>query len=256
MPDSVRQFYDTLAADYHLIFGDWNQAMQRHGTALNRLIRSHTWDTPPETILDCACGIGTQAIALAQQGYRVHGTDLSSAEVQRAAAEASQRGVVLKTGVADMRELAETVSGTFDVVLACDNALPHLLTEEDVLRTAQGMRARLRSGGLVLISIRDYDYLQRDKPPATMPWVFNEPEGRRIVFQVWDWSTDAPTYDLTLFILQEKAGVFQTTHVSTTYRAWQRAELNTIFSDAGFNDVRWHMPQDTGFFQPIVTARP
>jgi hypothetical protein len=38
------------------------------------------------------------------------------------------------------------------------------------------------------------------------------------------------------------------------YRALQRGELTPILQDAGFVDVRWHMPDDFGYYQPIVTA--
>ena len=41
-------------------------------------------------VLDCSCGIGTQAIGLALRGHRVTGTDLSF----RAAARASVRSPV------------------------------------------------------------------------------------------------------------------------------------------------------------------
>lgn len=72
----VVDFYDGFAADYHLVYGDdWESAVERHGEALARLIRG----LRPEAldVLDCSCGIGTQAIGLARRGYRVHGTDLS-----------------------------------------------------------------------------------------------------------------------------------------------------------------------------------
>src|ERR1700736_5531060 len=44
-------------------------------------------------VLDCACGIGTQALGLARAGYNVEGTDLSRAEIERAKAEAFSRGL-------------------------------------------------------------------------------------------------------------------------------------------------------------------
>jgi len=40
---SVRDFYDGLAADYHLVYGgDWDTAVEQQGTALDRLIRYST----------------------------------------------------------------------------------------------------------------------------------------------------------------------------------------------------------------------
>ncbi len=255
MSDDVLQFYQQLAQDYHLIYADWNRAIDRQSTALDRLIRTRTGGAPLD-LLDCSCGIGTQAIGLAAHGYRVHATDLSPAAVERASQEAAAHGVALTVGVADIRHLEHAVEGTFDLVLSCDNSLPHLLTDEDLRLAAQGMHAKLRPSGLLLISIRDYDHLLLDKPHATTPQVFDDAEGRRIVFQVWDWQDDDHLYTVIMFILREIEGGWHTARYATTYRALLRAELSAILAEAGFVDIRWHMPQDTGYFQPAVTAKP
>src|SRR4051812_6471810 len=167
MPDSVTGFYDGMADAYHLLFADWDASVRRQGTILDRLISGQI-GAAPHTVLDCSCGIGTQAIGLALRGYQVHGTDISSAAVERAEREAVRVGATLTTGVADLRAL-DTVPGTYDVVLSCDNALPHLLTDDDLGRAATGMWSRLRPGGLLVVSIRDYDALSAEKPRAELP---------------------------------------------------------------------------------------
>ncbi|NDJ77986.1 MAG: class I SAM-dependent methyltransferase [Chloroflexi bacterium] len=256
MSDSVLAFYEQLARDYHLIFADWARAIERQGSALDRLIQAHM-NRMPLTVLDCACGIGTQAIGLADRGYTVHASDISPAAVERAAQEADNYGVPLTTGVADMRTLAAQVEGTFDVVLACDNAVPHLLSDDELLQAAQHKHAKLRPDGLLLVSIRDYDHLTLNKPRATQPQVFDdEAEGRRIVFQVWDWAADGSGYTVNMFIMRQHGSRWDTAHHATRYRALLRAEYGNILAQAGFDDIRWHMPQDTGYYQPVVTARP
>jgi len=254
MSADVLQFYQQLAHDYHLIYADWNKAIERQSNTLDRLIRTRTGG-PPLDLLDCSCGIGTQAIGLAARGYHVHATDLSPAAVERAAQEAAALGVQMTVGVADVRRLESAVEGTFDVVLSCDNALPHLLTDEDLRQAALAMRAKLRPSGLLVASIRDYDHLILDKPRTTTPQVFDDAEGRRIVFQVWDWWEDDRGYTVSMFILRDVEGTWKTSRYATTYRALLRAELSAILEQAGFADIRWHVPQDTGFFQPVVTAR-
>jgi glycine/sarcosine N-methyltransferase len=250
---TVLSFYEQLAADYHLIYADWDQSIERQANALDRLIRAFHGG-PPLAVLDCSCGIGTQAIGLAGRGYTVHATDLSPASVARVAREAAARGMAVTTGVADFRRLGEQVEGAFDVVLSCDNALPHLLTDDDLRLAACQMRSKLREDGLLLISIRDYDQLTLDRPRATMPQVFDD--GRRIVFQVWDWAEDGSRYTFRLFILQVSGGGWRTSHYTAVYRALLRADLSAALRDAGCTDIRWHMPQDTGYYQPVVTARP
>lgn len=71
------QFYDSMADYYHLIFEDWDASMRRQGAAIAKLL------PPPEEvglILDVACGIGTQSLALAAIGYSVEGSDISAVE--------------------------------------------------------------------------------------------------------------------------------------------------------------------------------
>ncbi len=185
----------------------------------------------------------------------MHATDLSPAAVQRAADEAEHLGVSMTFGVADMRTLATQVEGKFDVVLCCDNALPHLIADDDLLRAAANMRAKLRMGGLLLASIRDYNALARERPTFDNPRLLDGDAGRRIVFQLWDWSSDGRDYAVQQFILNEAAGQWQTLHVATRYRALLRGDLSAILQRAHFADVRWHMPHETTFYQPIVSAR-
>jgi glycine/sarcosine N-methyltransferase len=151
---SVVDFYDELAAEYHLIYANWDNAVEQQGEALDRLIRSRLPNA--QTVLDCACGIGTQAIGLAGHGYKVDGTDISERALERARLEASRRGLDIAFTACDVRDL-ETLQGTYDVVICCDNALPHLLTDIDVAQAFRAMRSRLRPGGLMVITVRDYD---------------------------------------------------------------------------------------------------
>src|SRR4051812_48835926 len=114
---SVSHFYDELADDYHLIWPDWEATIRRQGSALHALIGKER-----AAVLDCSCGIGTQAIGLALRGHRVTGTDLSPRAATRAAREAVHRNLSLRTAVADMRRLPFP-DGRFDAVVCADNAL-------------------------------------------------------------------------------------------------------------------------------------
>ena len=85
--DGVVRFYDAFAGDYDLAYGGaWDAAVERHGAALDALIRDALDDAGD--VLDCSCGIGTQAIGLARRGYRVTGTDISPGAIERARREA------------------------------------------------------------------------------------------------------------------------------------------------------------------------
>ncbi len=260
MEESVLQFYERLAADYHLIFADWETTVRRQGEILRSLILQRM-GPGLHSVLDCSCGIGTQAIGLARLGYPVHATDLNPAQIERARREAASFGVSIAFEVADFRALESVVTGTFDIVLSCDNSLPHLLTDDDLREAVHSMHAKVRGGGLLLLSIRDYDRVALARPRGEGPRVFDRPEGRHIVFQVWDWTSDGRTYTVNLFIMREKAQGgrsatdWQVTQYATIYRALLRAELEALMKEAGFLEIEWHMPEESGYHQPIVTAR-
>lgn len=175
MTPSVRQCYDGLANEYHLMFADWRAEVVRQGEVLDRLIRRQMGPSA-NTLLDCACGIGTQAIGLATRGYTVHATDLSPAAVARAAREAASFGAALTFGVADFCALDAKMIDTFDVVLCCDNTLAHLLEDADLRAATAQMQARLTPGGLLLASIRDYDQLVGPSAAASLPSAPGLPE--------------------------------------------------------------------------------
>jgi glycine/sarcosine N-methyltransferase len=245
-------FYDELASDYHLIFADWDAAIAWEAGIIAGLLRE--LGLTDGAVLDASCGIGTQAIGLAQAGFAVTATDISPASVERCAREASARGLAIATGVADMRDLAVGEAGGFDAAVSFDNALPHLLADADLAAACVSLRRVLRRGGVLLASIRDYDEILRERPSGDPPRRLVTGDGERIVFQVWDWLSD-DRYDLRHFIMTRGTAGWSVSERTTTYRALTRAALADALRRAGFEEVAWRMPADTGFYQPIVTAR-
>jgi len=247
----AEHFYDSLAAAYHLIFEDWNASIARQAAILDPLI-TRKLRRESTRLHDCACGIGTQAIGFAELGYKVSGSDLSLAAVQRAASEGAKRGLTVEFAVSDMTNLAEYPAGSFDVLGAFDNALPHL-SEAQVIATASSFRRVLRSNGLFIASIRDYDTLIQTRPNFQGPSYFGAQNSRRIVHQVWDW-VDADSYYVHLYISLQREAYWDVLHFCSQYRCLLRAELTDALHSAGFMDVEWLMPSATGYYQPIVVA--
>jgi glycine/sarcosine N-methyltransferase len=253
MGDAARAFYDDLADYYHLIFQDWDQSIQRQAGVLGPLMEGQ-YPAGPLRILDCAAGIGTQTLGLAGRGHALMGTDLSEAAIARARREAQQRNLAIPFEVADMRDLSGVRESGFDVVLAADNALPHLLTGEDLCRAVQQIGGKLRRGGLFIASIRDYDQAIANRPITPPPAFFQDDEYRRIVHQIWDWTSDR-LYTMHLYITQETRNGWTCRHFTSVYRALLREELTSILTRAGFGEVRWLMPAESGYYQPLVLAR-
>jgi len=248
--DRIREFYDGLAPTYDLIYPDWVASAERQGAAVHGLLRAALGEGPLR-VLDCTCGIGTQLVGLAPYGLELVGTDLSPVATSRARAET---GGAVPVAAADMRALPVR-SGAVDAVLALDNAVGHLLTPTDLARAASELARVPRPGGLVMLSVRDYDWVRVSRPGGLPPSVRETPAGRAITFQLWTWHDDGERYDLELFqLLPDRAGWTVRRHVAT-YWALGRDQLSAALTGAGLRDVRWHEPADSGFFQLVVTAR-
>jgi glycine/sarcosine N-methyltransferase len=248
---SVVDFYDELAPEYHLIYEDWDRAVEHQSVALDRLIRSRLPDA--QSVLDCSCGIGTQALGLAGRGYNVHGTDVSERALDRARLEAIRRGVDIAFTACDIRDL-ERLQGNYDVVISCDNALPHLLTDDDVAQAFRAMFSKLRPGGLVAITVRDYDKELVERPVTAAPRVNSGPP-RRVVVRLHDWDApDSPMYTVHFLILTEGSTGWSVSHHSARYRAIGRQALTLAAAKAGFTKIQWHEAADIRFYQPAMTA--
>jgi len=254
MNEDPASFYDQLADEYDQIFENWETTISRQAAVLGAILRRECGRGGPVRILDCACGIGTQALGLAMNGFNVAGCDISSRAVQRAKAEASKRQLDIPFSVADMLDLKQFGDSTFDAVICIDNALPHLQSDEQLLQAARQVHARLKNRGSFVGSIRDYDRLIPERPMTQGPSFYSNHGRSRIVFQVWDW-LDERRYRLHLYITRSTDPGWHTGHFTCLYRAVLRTQVGEILTLAGFTDIRWLLPAESGFYQPIFVAK-
>jgi len=257
MTDSVTAFYNAFAPEYTAIFQDWQRSVGRQADVLAAMIErlQSLPSAETTTVLDVTCGIGTQAIGLATKGYRVHGTDISPDAIAQARQNVDHFDVPVRPTfeVANLLQ-PPRVTKTYDVVLSADNSIAHFLTDTDLRKALTSMLLQLKSGGLLMLSLRDYDRLVMLPPRSTEPIASETPNGRRVTFQLWNWDDNHQTYAMEQFILRQVGNEWQTTQLTTQLRAWQRDDLEEILLQQGLNNITWHMPKDSGYYQPIVSA--
>ena len=245
---SVREFYDGLAESYHLIFENWDQSMARQATALDGILQQR-WGLGGCTLLDAAAGIGTQSLGLAARDYRVMGADLSIRALARARREAARRRLALPLVAADFRNLP-FASAALDAVIACDNALPHLLSLSEIRLALEEFRRCVRPGGACLLSMRDY----ASPPPAGTvehrPYGERDWNGRRyIAEQEWRWH--GATYQLVMRIQPTGDPDGERIEVETTYFAVPVIAVLELMREVGFVDVD---RIDGVYYQPLLVG--
>ena len=224
--------------------------MRRQGETIARLLPS-----PEEAgiVLNVACGIGTQALALAARGYHVEGSDISEAEIARARREALARELSCRYRVDDMRTLGTAVRGRYGVVIAMDNAFAHLDSDEEIRAALAAIRSCLIPGGKILVSVRDYARHLEERTTCTPPVFYDDAGRRRIVFQVWDW-IDERRYVVHLYVTRDTTDGWITHHFTGACRAVTPDEIVRIATQAELKNVRVLSSADTGFYQPIILA--
>ena len=247
----IQTFYDNLASHYDKLFLDWKATTCEQADLLDRIFHENGFSEASK-VLDCACGIGTQSIGLARLGYDVTASDISEAEICEAKKRADENKADIRFEIADFRKLSEKFSEQFDIVIAMDNALPHMLSSDDLKKAVDSIVGRVKDGGIFVCSIRDYDAILKNKPPYLPPYIHNTESGKRVSFQTWDWNGDC--YRLTQYIIEDEK-TLTVNKFECEYRATLRNELTELLTLAGCNKVSWLFPEKSGFYQPIVVAR-
>ena len=247
----IQTFYNNLATQYDKLFLDWQATTREQAEILHKIFESNGFDNTAK-VLDCACGIGTQAIGIAACGYNVTASDISDGELVEAEKRAKDNNVKICFKHADFCALSDTFAEKFDIVIAMDNALPHMLSSNDLEKAIKSIANQIKRNGIFVASIRDYDSLLMEKPPYSPPYIHKTDKGQRVSFQTWVWKDD--NYKLTQYIVDDEE-TLQVSKFECEYRATRRAEMTELLLAYGCGNVEWKFPEETGFYQPIVVAR-
>jgi SAM-dependent methyltransferase len=243
----VEGFYDPLAELYHLIYENWPASIERQGGVLDSVIRERS--ATASIVADVACGIGTQSLGLASRGYTVIASDVSHEALDRARREARERALSIDFRLDDMRELKSYADGSVDVVIACDNAVPHLLTDAEIETAFRQFHRVLRPGGVCVVSVRDYAAM----PPQRLRFVpFGIRElGSTKVLIAQGWEYEGEQYRLNMYFTFDDGERVETRVFRSRYYAIPIDRLMNIGEAAGLSDVQ---RIDDRFFQPLIVA--
>ena len=186
----------------------------------------------PKTLLECACGTGSVAIALAKMGYRVTGSDLSEQMLAEAQVKARKAGVSVPFVKQDMRELA--LHKPVDAVISVCDGVNYLLTDRDLMAFLGSAKQTLRPGGVLMFDVSTEHKL---KAQAAQGLFF---EDRDDLSYFWhnsrEESTGYITMDLSFFMLRPD-GLYTRFDEQQTQKAYTEHALASALKSAGFSDV-------------------
>jgi SAM-dependent methyltransferase len=206
-------------------------------------------------VLDCACGIGVEAIALARRGFAVTGTDISSGMIAQARRRGGDAGVDVHWETCAWDELPEHVEPGFDLVVCKGNSLVHAGGQSATVAALKAMFQMLRPGGELVIGTRNFEHLRAQRPHIEL-WPVRVQRDGVTCATVYVWqipeSWDAPHVSDLVFIFDAGATVSHRVH-RIGFVPYRSDELLAWLGAAGFADVRSDRTDDVARY--TVTAR-
>ncbi|MGE5253174.1 MAG: class I SAM-dependent methyltransferase [Planctomycetaceae bacterium] len=230
---SSNEFYDRLARLFD-VMTDWPKRLALEMPFLQRTLDG----SRARGVLDTACGTGWHAITLGQKGYTAAGCDASLQMIEQARANADKAHAKVRFEVADFNQL-DHFAETFDAVLCLGNSLPHLLSQEELVKALRQMRGKLRAGGMLILHNLNYD-MRLQKKPRFFAANGNEDA---IVWRFADYGPELITFHTVLFE-RKTEGTGQEPFSwsvqvnSTLQRPLLKKDLDEALTRAGFGTLQ------------------
>ena len=170
--------YADLAHDYEWLFAD--EVIGAGGTVgatspgSKDLLEGILETLPPGArVLDSACGIGADAMALARRGFNVTASDRSAGMVAEARRRSSRFGIEMEITQSSWQALPKRVPGPFDLVLCLGNSIVHTETRSNMIASLEGIKKVLGPEGVLVVDSRNWEHLYESRPRITT--------GRRVI---------------------------------------------------------------------------
>lgn len=154
------KYYDLLYRDK-----DYNAEVEY----ITNLIKEHKPEA--KTILDIGCGTGRHAALIADNGYEVHGVDISE-EMLLIAETQCNKERKLSFSQADLTCL--NLNKKFDVVTALFHVISYQDTDEKLIKAFESVKKHLNPGGIFLFDFWYGPAVLSDPPAVRVKRLENE----------------------------------------------------------------------------------
>jgi glycine/sarcosine N-methyltransferase len=189
-------------------------------------------DYSVQRVLDCACGTGWHLSMFHDMGLTSFGSDVSPDML--ALAKRNLEGKYISLKEEDFRTLGESWGDTFDMVTCLTTSLPHMLTDEDVVKALTSMHERLTDGGILVITNGITDSMLDAKPKFIPARVLSD--------EAFYFFVEYPNEKEFIFnILYVKRGEERMEHTMTSvaYNAMRKSVLERCFAKVPFKTVSY-----------------
>jgi SAM-dependent methyltransferase len=253
--------YGDLAHDYEWLFPD--ETVGRLGgfgatSPGSQLLLEAAVKTlgPGNRVLDCSCGIGSDAMALARKGLVVTASDGSEAMVAETRRRAKQYGIAMTVSRSPWQELPDRVSGPFELVLCLGNSIVHAEKRTSRAAALEGMRKVLSPTGTLVVDSRNWELLYESRPRIVPARQVIEREGLRC-YSLYVWTIPGDfaspcTAEIVLLFEDEQGRTSHHRHV-IDFAPFRHDDLADDIRAAGFT-IRDDSYQADGNFYAVAAT--
>jgi len=199
-------------------------------------------------ILDCACGTGWHLSMFHDMGLSCSGSDLSPEMLTLAKKNLEGRYIPLKQE--DFRTLDKSWGESFGMVVCLTTSLPHMLTDENVVKALGSMYDRLSEGGILVITNGITDSLLDNKPKFITA---RELENEAFYFVV-EYASEAQFTFHIIYVHKTDTG-FEHLYAPITYNAMRKSVLERCFAKTPFKTVEYYGDYDFSPYQTSSSSR-
>jgi glycine/sarcosine N-methyltransferase len=183
-------------------------------------------------VLDCACGTGWHLSMFHDMGLTCFGSDLSPEMLTRAKTNLEGKYIPLK--IEDFRTLGNSWGDTFDMVVCLTTSLPHMLTDDEVVKALSSMYDRMSKGGILIITNGITDSLL-DTKPRFIP-------ARELANEAFYFVVEYPDeeqFTFHIIYVHKTDNGFEHLYTPLIYNAMRKSVLERCFAKTPFTTVEY-----------------
>jgi SAM-dependent methyltransferase len=188
-------------------------------------------------VLDCACGVGSDALALAQLGFTVTATDASSSMIARARKRVARYSGQVSVLQSPWDRLPEILTERFDLAICLGNAIVHTGSMARMTESLKAIRDVLKPDGTLVVDSRNWELMYRSWPRIVPASRVIERHGMRCSsLYIWTIpeSFDLPCRAEIVFLFENQANELSHRRYELTFQPFRHVDLRQALESAGF----------------------
>lgn len=255
--------YADLARDYEWLFPD--EVIGGSGTVgatspgSRDLLEGILETLPPGArVLDSACGIGADALALARRGFNVTASDGSASMVAEARRRCMQSGVEMNITQSSWQDLPERVPGAFELILCLGNSIVHTATKSKMISSLEGIKQVLGPEGVLVVDSRNWEYLYETRPRIITGRRVIERRGvRSSSLYIWTIPDDfnAPCRAEIVLLFEDASSAITHRRYAIDFTPFTRAALKDAIHAVGLTVIGDSYQPDNPFYAVAAAMR-